>query len=141
MTINVFERNIMSHRDPYSSPESNVEKEGIKERRETTMGRRVYVINLFLIWVVLPLLAGYLFKAIGIDEIGALKKITTFKDGSQVGVRFFLDSLYVWYISIPLFIYCTFRRVQDTRLSPWFTLLFILPVINIAIWFWSPKYK
>ena len=35
---------------------------------------------------------------------------------------------------VVLMVFWTIRRVHDCNLSGWFTLLFIIPLINIAIW-------
>jgi len=127
--------------NPYESPASNVEEEMPKVRRDEAKGRRAYVFQLFMIWIILPLIASFIARYFGIDD-GGVNKTAKFNMSNEiVGTGFKLDIFYVWYLQVPIYIYYTRDRVSDTGLNLWFTLLFILPVINFALWFWPPKHK
>lgn len=107
--------------------------------RDETKGRRAYVINLFCIFIVLPFGAAILGNAINYD-FATLSQIVKFDaSGQQIASGFRFNVLSVWYLSIPLFIWCTYRRVTDTNLNVWLTLVFLLPFVNLVIWFWPPK--
>lgn len=126
--------------NPYQPPESNLDTARENYHRDVSKGRRAYVFQLFLIWIILPLVATFLARVTGLDEGGVTT--TASKPGDRYQFKSVnLDMLYVWYLSFPLFVWVTYRRVQDTNLSPWLTILFILPLINLALWFWPPARK
>jgi hypothetical protein len=103
---------------------------------DESKGRRAYVLNLFGIFIILPALASYLAHLIGFDisTFTAIAKVDA--NGNQIAQGFKMNFLSVWYLSLPLFVFFTYRRVTDTKLNPWFTVLFVLPFINLIIWFW-----
>jgi hypothetical protein len=110
-----------------------------KYDRDETRGRRAYVINLFCIFIALPLGAAILGNAINYD-FSTFSQIVKFdENGQQIASGFRFNVLSVWYLSIPLFIWCTYRRVTDTSLNIWLTPIFLLPFVNLVIWFWPPK--
>ena len=79
---------------------------------------------------------NFTFEIIGIT---AQTQVSTLEyvDGHSVqGIKY--DLLAYWYIKIPLFIHVTYSRVCNTGINKWFTLLFILPIINLVLWFWPP---
>lgn len=134
----------MEKQNPYKSPEAELSDSSELDQRpprDETRGRRAYLFQLFMIWIVLPALASYIIPLIGLGEGGVSERVRFDQNGNRVATGFNLDILYVWYLQIPLFIYYTRNRVLDTGLNPWFTAVFVLPVINIAMWFWPPKYK
>ena len=116
----------------YKTPNSKIDEPVFVEREERK-GRRAYVMYMFMIWIVLPLLVSFVFGVFGFGE-GALSSI---EEAGKSTVR--LDIFYAWYLSIPLYIWVTYRRVTDTYLSPWTTLIFVLPILNFVILFWPPK--
>jgi uncharacterized membrane protein YhaH (DUF805 family) len=126
--------------NPYQPPESDLDTRSPDYTRDVSKGRRAYVFQLFLIWVILPLVATFLARATGLDEGGVTTTVS--KPGDRYQFKsVHLDMLYVWYLSFPLFVWVTYRRLQDTNLSPWLTILFILPLINLVLWFWPPARK
>jgi hypothetical protein len=126
--------------NPYQPPESNLDTKPANETRDVSKGRRAYVFQLFLIWIVLPLITTFLARVTGLDEGGVTTTVSEPGEHYQ-SKTFHLDMLYAWYLSFPLFVWVTYRRLQDTSLSPWLTIVFILPVINLMLWFWPPARK
>ncbi|MFT4907060.1 MAG: hypothetical protein ACI978_001135 [Oleispira sp.] len=107
--------------------------------RDEANGRRVYLGRLFLIFIFLPICIEILGNAIGFD-FGTFSKIVKVDSaGDNIGTGFRMNIMSAWYLSLPLFIYFTYKRVSDTSLSPWLTVIFLLPVINIVIWFLPPR--
>jgi hypothetical protein len=109
-----------------------------KTRNEMN-GRRSYLMRLFGIFIFLPTCAEVLGNAIGFDFGTFSTIIKVDSNGNTIATGFRMEFLSVWYLSLPLFFYYTYKRVTDTSLNPWFTILFILPVINLVIWFWPHK--
>lgn len=129
----------MEEKNPYQTPDSELNSGAPEINRDRSRGRRAYLFQLFMIWIVLPALASFIVQASGLGEGGIREMNRSNPDGRVISSGWHLDILYVWYLQIPLFIYYTRNRVLDTGLNPWFTALFMLPVINIALWFWPPK--
>ena len=112
----------------------------VSERNEMN-GRRAYIFRVFAVFILLPLSAEIIGNAIGYDFGSLSSTIKVDSAGNQIAQGFSLNVLSTWYISVPLFIYFTYKRVTDTNLNPWFTVLFVLPLINLIIWFWPPGKK
>lgn len=119
--------------DLYRAPESQLTNDAEMTPVPRIFSRKRYFASLLLVWIVIPLVASFIAVSTGIDEGG----LSSYAENGTSG--FHLDSLYVWYISLPMFLWFTFQRVKDTGLSGWFTLLFMLPLINLIIWFWPPQ--
>ncbi len=111
-----------------------------KMERDETHGRRAYLINLFLIFIILPPVVSFMLRTVGID-LPSLFNINKTNEGGHSVYGYQLSFLEFWYIQIPLFIYITRNRVLDAGFNQWFTLLFMLPLVNMAIWFWPPKIR
>lgn len=108
--------------------------------RDESKGRRAYVIYLFLIIFILPWLVDFTLNLVGISFNESNYLVSGTQNGHFVqGVRFGLLS--AWYLQIPLFAFITYRRVSDTNLSIWLTPIFMLPFVNLFMWFWPPKCK
>jgi hypothetical protein len=107
--------------------------------RDESRGRRAYVLNLLAIFIALPIAANIVANAIGVD-INVLNYITkpaTSSEAAKFG--FGLNLIPVWYIQLPLFIYFTRLRVLDAGLNQWLTILFVLPFVNLLMWFWPTQ--
>ncbi len=107
--------------------------------RDETKGRRSYVMYLTGIFIGLPIAANIIGNAIGWDFSGLSHIAKINEEGTQIAHGVKLDFLSVWYISIPLFIWVTYRRVSDTSINVWLTPLFLLPFVNFLLWFWPPR--
>ncbi len=117
----------MSTENPYDAPKGNVEQpEEYAEVKILTLNGRLgraryiaYVMGLGLIGG----LASGLFGAIGAAAPGGAGAVV-----AGVG------SIAILIAQIAFMVFWTIRRVHDSNLSGWFTLLFILPLINFVIW-------
>jgi len=98
--------------------------------REITSDRVAYIFWTFFIWLIFPLLAGFVVIRF-ILNTEAWDNVT----GYSVEIFSF------WYIQIPLFLYITRNRVLDAGLNPFLTFVFVLPPLNIVLWFWPSKKK
>ena len=118
---------------PYSTPKSEVLPDVPLTVR--IMTRKKYFCCLILVWVIIPAIASLVVVGAGWGQ-GGIRSFTSSTGSSG----YTLDFFYVWYISLPIFIFFTYKRVKDAGMSGWFTVLFSLPIINFAIWFWPPDY-
>ena len=130
----------MNEDENYKAPESKLIHEEIRPPRDESHGRRSYVICLFLLFIVLPPLLSFVLGLIGIDK-PSVQNIEYLNSAGESNSRLRLNMLEYWFLQIPIYIYMTRNRVKDAGLNAWFTVLFIFPVINLAMWFWPPKYK
>jgi hypothetical protein len=100
--------------------------------------RTAYILKVIGIFVGIPIVANIVGHYVGFDFSGLSGGWRSTASGHPV-YSIGLNPLSVWYIQIPLFIRATYLRVLDAGMNKWLTLLFILPVINLLIWFWPPK--
>ena len=90
------------------------------------------------IWIILPVVASLVFSYFDID-IGGIERRVKVSDGQVVGSGITFDLFSVWLLQIPLHIHSCYKRVMDTRLNKWFTVILCLPVFNLALLLWPSK--
>jgi hypothetical protein len=109
------------------------------EMRDEANGRRAYVIYLLAIFIFLPTAANIVANAFGfsLDIFTYIRVVDSNFNLQKEG--YYMDILAVWYIQIPLFAYFTYKRTIDAGLYKWLTPVFMLPFINLVLWFWPHK--
>ncbi|WP_111977498.1 DUF805 domain-containing protein [Algibacillus agarilyticus] len=101
-------------------------------------GRSDFFWGMVLIWIALPIFASLIMLYFGIDLGGIEKKVKLYESGN-IAKGFQFNFFSVWYLQIPLHIYLCFKRVSDMGLNKWFTALFCIPVIHLALLVWPSK--
>jgi len=121
--------------DVYETPRANLGDENA-DNFPNTEGQRINRINFtalnLIVWVYLPIMIYMVLYKFGIN-LG-------FSD-SMIGKASVtrMDPFALWYIQIPATLYIITMRVKDLGINLAWCALFIIPIINIPLFFISGK--
>ncbi len=101
-------------------------------------GKAYYFWMLLPSFVFIPLLIDIILSLIGVDLGFVRETIGPTKLGS-IGTKISINFLAVWYISIPVYLFITYKRVRDIGLNIWVFVLFVIPSLNLTLIFWPSK--